>query len=156
MSKHQHGSHKKDLDSNYRDIMNEKEILFHEARIKAQEEYRKKLWVRVVKTTLMLIWIPSKMLRQLPPKASPKIHIAPGTNINKILKFIYSKKSYDRIFMQVIADMREEHAEALSNNNNIKAYWIVFREHGSILMTIGAHGGVSIVKKIVNLWKMSS
>lgn len=156
MSKHQHGSHKKDQDSNYRDIMNEEEILLHEARIKAHEEYWNKLWARTLKTTIMLMGVPAKRLGHLTQKASPKIHIAPGTNINNILKFIYSKKSYDRIFMQVIADMREEHAEALSNNNNIKACWIVFREHWSILMTVGAHGGISIVKKIVNLWKMSS
>lgn len=79
---------------------------------------------------------------------------APGTASVSILRFLFSKKSFDAVFAQVIADMREEHAEALFAGERLKARWVIIRGHVALGLTVAAYVTVNIGKKIKGIWQI--
>ena len=52
---------------------------------------------------------------------------APGSLVLKIAEFVCTKKVYDRVFFQVVDDMRREYFEALFSSRKEKARWVVIR-----------------------------
>jgi hypothetical protein len=52
---------------------------------------------------------------------SNRLVAAPGTLASRVLAFLVPRKAYMEIFVQAIADMREEHADALSRGQRIQA-----------------------------------
>lgn len=83
------------------------------------------------------------------------IHRPPASFINSIARFLYSKKTYERIFMQVIIDLREEHAEALQAKRRWHARWIAARGNLSMAGTMGTHAFTSCGKAVVRIWKLT-
>lgn len=78
----------------------------------------------------------------------------PGLRADRILRFVFSKKAHESIFSQIIADMREEHAEALFANESKKAWWIVVRGHIGLILAIIAYLGATVLKKISGVWTL--
>jgi hypothetical protein len=70
------------------------------------------------------------------------------------MRFVFSKKAFETVFAQAVQDMRDEHAEALSRNENEKALWIVFRDHVGISLAAIAYLGVTIGKRVSGIWKL--
>lgn len=84
-----------------------------------------------------------------------RIHRPPASLINSIARFLYSKKTYERIFMQLVVDVREEHAEALLAKRRWHARWIATRGNLMMVMTMGAHAFTSCGKAVVRIWKLT-
>lgn len=84
-----------------------------------------------------------------------RIHRPPASLMNSIARFLYSKKTYERIFMQVVIDLREEHAEALQAKRPWHARWIAAR--GNLIMagTMATHAFTSCGKAVVRIWKLT-
>ncbi len=84
-----------------------------------------------------------------------KLSLPPGTTILRISRFIYTQKTFNRIFEPTIADMREEYFEAIQNEEKLKAKWINIRGHLIFVQTMIAHAGVSVVKLAKNIWTIA-
>ena len=69
--------------------------------------------------------------------ASP--HKPPGSRARGILDFVFNDKTNERIFNQIIADMRAEHAEAIARGHLRKARWIEIRGHVCLILTAVQH-----------------
>ena len=87
-------------------------------------------------------------------EVQPKIVSPPGSLARRILAFVFPKKTFELIFAQAIADMREEHATALADEDDYKAKWIVVRDHIGLGMTVVAFLAAGVGKKVAGIWKM--
>lgn len=76
------------------------------------------------------------------------VSLPPGTNLLNIAKFVYSKKTLERLFNQIVFDMREEHLEALAAGDIWHARWIHLRGNVAFLTTVVMHSGVSVAVKL--------
>jgi hypothetical protein len=84
-----------------------------------------------------------------------KIHKPPASTINSIVRLLYSKRTYERIFMQLVIDLREEHAEALYQGRTRLAKWIAMRGNVAMILTMAAHAFASCGKAVVKIWKLT-
>lgn len=84
----------------------------------------------------------------------PKVHQPPGSRIRATLQFVFTKKAFETVFAQAIVDMRDEHAEALSEGRMHKARWIVARDHFGLGLTVAAYLAATVGKKIMGVWSM--
>lgn len=84
----------------------------------------------------------------------PNIVLAPGSHAVVILRLLFSKKAMDKVFMQVVADMRAEHAEALHAGQLRLAKWISIRGHVGLFFAALAYIGASFGKKVLMIWKL--
>lgn len=71
-----------------------------------------------------------------------------------MLAYIFSKKANELVFSQAIADMREEHAEALQRQAFWHARWIIVRDHMNLLFSAIAYVAAYVVKHFTDIWKM--
>lgn len=76
------------------------------------------------------------------------VALPPGTNLLNIAKFVYSKKTIERLFNQIVVDMREEHLEALARGEIRHARWIHLRGTVAFLTTVVIHSGASVAVKV--------
>lgn len=84
-----------------------------------------------------------------------RIHRPPASAMNSVARFIYSKRTYERIFMQLVLDLREEHAEALLANRPKLARWIAIRGNAIMAMTMATHAFTSCGKAVVKIWRLT-
>jgi hypothetical protein len=84
------------------------------------------------------------------------LHRPPANRINTLLQIIYTKKSYERIFMQNICDLREEHAAALADGKYKQARWVEIRGIFGIFATIVVHAIACTGKTVMNMFKQVS
>lgn len=87
-------------------------------------------------------------------KSENSIEIAPGATINVILKFLIPQKAYEGIFVQTIADMRDEYFTALAANETKKAKWIKIRGQAHIAIVFIQYLFVAFVDRGVNIYKL--
>ncbi|GEP00540.1 hypothetical protein [Methylobacterium haplocladii] len=80
----------------------------------------------------------------------------PGSDLKSALSFLYTKKSFERVFEPIIEDMRFEHCEALRSGDVKKARWTHVRGVIGIFATMVIHAASSGGKMAVKLWKMGS
>lgn len=80
----------------------------------------------------------------------------PGSLSVRALRFLFSKKAFEAVFAQVIADMREEFFEALDLGHRKKARWIVVRDHIGLALTVGLYLAATIGKKVRGIWTLIS
>lgn len=85
-------------------------------------------------------------------KSPQSISPAPGSAVLRISEFIFSKKTHDHIFRQAIADMRDEHNDALLANRKFKARWVVIRGYLALGWTLALLAASAPVKLIKALW----
>lgn len=78
-----------------------------------------------------------------------RVQVPPGHLWLKATRFFWSKKTYERVFLQAVIDMREEHYEALAAGEKWRARSIVVRGHLNLLLTIIVQIGWDVVAKIV-------
>ena len=79
----------------------------------------------------------------------------PGTISILLFQTVYSKKKFERIFQQPIADMREEYYSALMLGRVKHARWIWISGVACLWLTVLADVPVSFSKLVVHLWKAS-
>ena len=56
----------------------------------------------------------------------------PAYRLDRMLRFLVTRKSYKRIYREIIEDMREEFNEAMSQGDNLHAKWIKLRCYLSV------------------------
>ena len=86
----------------------------------------------------------------------PKIYRAPGTRLERVLKFVFRKKTFDALYGQTIADAREEYNQALLENRIWEARWIAGCLYVNVLKVLIVGFGVGLAKKAVEIWKIGS
>ena len=86
---------------------------------------------------------------------APKRHLTrpPGSLFETVVRFVYSPKTREAVFDQIIFDMREEYNEALFDGKRWKARWIRVRGTSAIFTAMGLHRIGSLAKKVVLIWK---
>jgi len=85
-------------------------------------------------------------------KAQQRIQRPPAYFLDNWLRILVSKKSYERIYSQIIIDTREEYFEALAARRETKARWILVRCYLSAawawLLMVPTSVSVAIFKKL--------
>jgi len=84
-----------------------------------------------------------------------RVQRAPGALLEDSLEYFCSKKSVaSKVLRQGIADMREEYIAALQGDRLWLARIIYLRWCLSVVCTVGALGGTSLVKIVYEIWKI--
>lgn len=79
---------------------------------------------------------------------------APASSSHTLLTFLFPKKTFNTIFAQIIADMREEHFDALAEGKHWKARWIVWRDTANLWLTVLVYLVSVLGKKVQGIWKL--
>ncbi len=85
-----------------------------------------------------------------------RVFSPPGKNIGRVLRILFSKKTFDNIFAQAISDMREEYYEALANGEKWKARIGHIRDNLWIILSVLAYLAVSVGKRAIGIWNIIS
>ncbi len=78
----------------------------------------------------------------------------PGSRLHMIARFFYSRKTVERVFEPLLADMREEYQIALAEKRVWKARWVRISYYWAFAKAIGLQSLVSTAKQIFSLWKL--
>ena len=78
---------------------------------------------------------------------------APGISMLAVAEFVFSKKQNEKVFVPIIADMREEYFEALSQSRIWKARWVRIRGTYSFFAAMGLDRAFAFVSFFVKAWK---
>ena len=85
-------------------------------------------------------------------KTGPRLILPPGAGLRDMLHVIYPPKTAERVFDQIIADMRLEWAEAMLHDQKWLAHWVRVRGLLTVLLTVLAHA-VAALGSILKLVK---
>jgi hypothetical protein len=78
--------------------------------------------------------------RVLGPKA---IVLPPGWRLRRLASFLYSERTYERVFKQHLIDIEYEYIEALKQNQWVKARWVHVRGVISFWVVVIVHASTS-------------
>ncbi len=73
----------------------------------------------------------------------------PGSSARFVLRMIFPKKVFERVFAEPISDMQVEYIDALSKGNTPHAKWIVARGRMIILATVAYYLFSSTIGKLI-------
>lgn len=83
------------------------------------------------------------------PRSPKKLLRPPANRMVELLRWVMPRRSFERIFAQLIADFREEYFDDLAMGRNRKAQWRHVMFYGEIIVTVAAWAG----DLVVNGWK---
>jgi hypothetical protein len=83
-----------------------------------------------------------------------RVQVAPGVHIARVLQWIFSKKTYDRVFDPQIADLQWEYFKALKENRPIKPTWVRVRAFLKLVVTIIIALPPDALRAIVKVWRV--
>ncbi|WP_437758413.1 hypothetical protein [Sorangium sp. So ce1389] len=78
----------------------------------------------------------------------------PGCRLHALAGFFYSRKTMERVFDPMLADMRSEYFEALANGRIWKARWHRVTYYWAFVKSIGLHSVLSLAQEIVSMFKI--
>jgi hypothetical protein len=110
---------------------------------------RTSIWQKAVISLISLTIILISLCRD---SLSANRHKESGKLFLKLAEFIYSKKRYKEVFEPIVSDMREEEAEARSQNRFLKAHWIKWHGRYSFLKAMGFGSIVWWVALVIGKW----
>jgi hypothetical protein len=107
---------------------------------------------------LMLASIPTRLilvvLKAIRPRSRQnRINKAPGSNWLSIVEFLYSPKTVEETFKQIVADWRTEYFEALKQGRTCKARWISIRYTFSFIMSMSLSKVYALFKSFKSVGK---
>lgn len=102
------------------------------------------LVITAISTFISIYQIPSKTKKAL----SHQISSAPGTNLLKIVDFIYHPQLVEDVFKPIISDWRLEYFNALHQARHLKARWISIRYIIRFGLAMGLSKVFSVVRSI--------
>ena len=85
--------------------------------------------------------------------ANNRISSAPGSLMLNISSFLYSPRINERIFQQLVNDMRDEYFSALQSGHPWKTKWIRLRYGSAFVNTIGLSCCIKFLDKVISIWK---
>jgi hypothetical protein len=124
-----------------------KENLKHSLKELAKE------WVIIEMQMQKLHDLKSKYLQEFEQTVRGSLSAAPGHRLLVVAEFVLTRRSFDRLVLPTIQDMREEYFEALSQNRIWKARWVRVRGTWSFFAALGLDRFFSIVSLCVKVWK---
>ena len=74
-----------------------------------------------------------------------------------LAKFIYPRRTYERIFAQLVEDMREEIHESLEQHGEKAKWrvrWLKCSYHAWFVVTVVTHTFSSVGKQVTKIWKL--
>jgi len=92
--------------------------------------------------------VPSKSVNE-----EASIYSPPGGLLVSVFSAVYPRKTYERIFVQAIADMREEVFDAHASHKPWSARWLTVVHYLHIIMTVIVHFFTTIGKRVMDIWK---
>jgi hypothetical protein len=78
----------------------------------------------------------------------------PATGLVTFLQFVFTKRAFESVFLNVVGDMREEYFEALNQGHHGRARWFHFLLYPTILLTIFVWLTSQVAKKAVEVWRL--
>lgn len=93
-------------------------------------------------------------LRSLTELQAPTIHKPAGSRFLAAMTVVCSKKTVEQVFAQAVADMREEHIEAVAAGHEWLARWVIVRGHFWLIVAFALYAWTRVGKVIVALWKV--
>jgi len=111
--------------------------------------------IQLANIQLAVTNIKSLFLAKIISVSGKNIRYPAGHFMMKISNVIYSKKTFELIFVQLIADLREEHSDALLQGHLRHAKWIVFRGWLHFGLTVVSHAFSTIAKLFIKIWKLT-
>ncbi len=119
------------------------------------DRWRERFSPSLLKSRVHARWIVRQLMQDSPPRAVSVVR-PPGSGLMRILPYLFSKKTIEYVFLQGIADMREEYFAALA----VKTPWLARATYVrwciGVVATVASHWGVSLAKKVHQIWKLTS
>lgn len=81
---------------------------------------------------------------------------APGFQLQRRLRWVYSEKTVKRVFLPPIRDMQREHIEALACGEIWHSRWVLVRGYWSVWSAVVMQTPLSAMKRLFELWKAAS
>jgi hypothetical protein len=100
-----------------------------------------------------MIFLEEKEKRPNAPRRRVKVYRPPATGLVTMLGAIYSQRTFDRVFGQIITDMRIEYFDALQAGQLGLARWRHIQLYLTLVMTTGALVGAKFGRLIEKVWK---
>lgn len=82
------------------------------------------------------------------------LYKAPASNLLKFLMFVYSRKTFELVFSEMISDGREEIFDALKSGEKWKARLHNFSLHLNLMIAVVFWFFTGIAKKLLQFWKL--
>ena len=89
------------------------------------------------------------------PKNSHRIVCPPGSRLKLILSWVFSKRTMERAFDNILNDLQHEYNEALFEGRRYKAVWVRLRAYWAVAGAAGLQWVVVVSKKLIMLWHSS-
>ena len=88
--------------------------------------------------------------KELPDTAARKITTPPGSFLQSVATFLFSRRTVEQAVKPIIADLQFEYFEALSQQEPWKARWIRIRYFCSLCIVLGL---LRILKLFASVWR---
>ena len=89
------------------------------------------------------------------PPEPRQIKLPPGRCLQHIAGFLFTKRIYERVFSELIADMESEYLEALHEKQKWKSRWVWVRGVCGFWLAFGEQLADSVLKRVWALLKLS-
>jgi hypothetical protein len=86
----------------------------------------------------------------------PTVYLPPGSHIGGVLAWIYSRKTFSRVFEPVLTETRNEWLEAWMQGHYSHAQWIQIRGDLLLLQNAVLQLLLSIMKVLLKTWKFGA
>jgi hypothetical protein len=80
--------------------------------------------------------------------------LLPGSLARKVIEFFYSRKTVERVFLPVLADMQTEWVEAEAEKQRWRARWIRLRGYWHLLQHLGLHSIIGTIRTVWTVLKL--
>lgn len=136
-------------------VENYRKVAQHEFETDGRFSVPSNLHAQNLQTLERLIAINKNIAAQMAARFAKKqkIELPPGMGLHAVSDFLFSKKTMERIVLPLIADLQDEHAEALSEGRSWKARWVRVRY---LLAYINALGLKRLLAWVVGLFAPTS
>ena len=94
--------------------------------------------------------------RPLPRSIGSRIARPPGVHLRAFADAVFSTKTRRLVFEPTLRDLYDEYCEALKEGRVWKARWTRARGYGSFWSAVLAQLPVSLLKKLLDIWKAIS
>jgi hypothetical protein len=84
---------------------------------------------------------------------TPKLALPPGTRLNAVAEFLFSKKTYERVFQPTISDLQDEYIAALALDRSWKARWVWIRGHLAFWKAFALQVPISLMRAAMAIWQ---
>ena len=82
-----------------------------------------------------------------------RIHYPPGSRLLGLADFIFSGKTFSVVFEPIVTDLRDEYIEAYGHERLWKARWVQIRGYWSFWSAVFAQVPLSLLKRLIDIWK---